>query len=101
MRTTLVIEDNLYRRVKAKAAMEGRTVTELVECGLRFVLDAPTATKRAESKPEWIRIIENIPRDSRWEEEMKKVDAAIEEAFEQIEVEEVMSPEEASRQCPP
>jgi hypothetical protein len=29
------------------------------------------------------------------------VDPAIEEAFEQIEVEDVMSPEEASRQCPP
>lgn len=30
MRTTLVIDDELYRRVKAKAAREGRTVTELV-----------------------------------------------------------------------
>ena len=28
MRTTLVIDDELYRRVKAKAAMEGRRVTE-------------------------------------------------------------------------
>jgi len=38
MRTTLVIDDDLYRRVKAKAAMEGRKVTELVEDGLRAVL---------------------------------------------------------------
>jgi hypothetical protein len=38
MRTTLVIDDDLYRRVKAKAAMEGRKVTELVEDGLRAAL---------------------------------------------------------------
>jgi hypothetical protein len=38
MRTTLVIDDDLYRRVKAKAALEGRKVTELVEDGLRAVL---------------------------------------------------------------
>jgi len=38
MRTTLVIDDELYRRVKAKAAMEGRRVTDLVEDGLRAAL---------------------------------------------------------------
>ena len=41
MRTTLVINDELYRRVKAKAALEGRKVTELVEEGLRAVLAGP------------------------------------------------------------
>ncbi len=40
MRTTLIIDDELYRRVKARAAMEGRTVTELVEVGLRTALDS-------------------------------------------------------------
>lgn len=38
MRTTLVIDDDLYRRIKAKAAMEGRRVTDLVEEGLRGLL---------------------------------------------------------------
>lgn len=38
MRTTLVIDDDLYRRVKAKAAMEGRKVTDVVEDGLRAAL---------------------------------------------------------------
>ena len=38
MRTTLVIDDELYRQVKAKAALEGRKVTELVEEGMRAVL---------------------------------------------------------------
>lgn len=38
MKTTLVIDDELYRQVKARAALDGRTVTELVEAGLRAVL---------------------------------------------------------------
>ena len=38
MRTTLVVDDDLYRRAKSKAALEGRKVTELVEEGLRLVL---------------------------------------------------------------
>jgi hypothetical protein len=39
MRTTLNIEDNLYKKVKAKAALEGRKVTELIEEGLGLVLN--------------------------------------------------------------
>ena len=42
MKTTLVINDDLYRRIKAKAALEGRTVTELVEDGLRLALGMGT-----------------------------------------------------------
>jgi hypothetical protein len=38
MKTTLDIDDDLYRRIKAKAALEGRKVTALVEEGLRVVL---------------------------------------------------------------
>ena len=43
MRTTLEIDDDLYRRIKAKAALEGRKVTELVEQGLLAVLDGLTS----------------------------------------------------------
>jgi hypothetical protein len=39
MKTTLEIPDVLYRSVKAKAAVEGRPVTELVVEGLRMVLE--------------------------------------------------------------
>ena len=39
MRTTLNIDDNLYRAVKIKAATEHRTVTELVEVALRSLID--------------------------------------------------------------
>lgn len=44
MRTTLNIEDDLYRRVKATAALRGCSVTSLVEESLRLVLDQQSAT---------------------------------------------------------
>jgi hypothetical protein len=43
MRTTIRLADDLLRRARKKAAEEGRTLTSLVEEGLRTVL--------AESKP--------------------------------------------------
>jgi plasmid stability protein len=39
MRTTLNLDDTLYRKAKIKAAQEGRTVSELIEDGLRFALN--------------------------------------------------------------
>jgi len=39
MRTTLNIDDELYRAVKIKAVTEHRTVTELVNAALRRLLD--------------------------------------------------------------
>lgn len=38
MRTTLVLPDDLYREVKATAAVQGRTVTSFVEESLRELL---------------------------------------------------------------
>ena len=39
MKTTVEISDDLYRRAKAKAALQGRRLRELVEEGLHLVLD--------------------------------------------------------------
>ena len=36
MRTTIRIDDELYREVKAQAALEGRTVGEVIEEALRL-----------------------------------------------------------------
>lgn len=47
VRTTLVIDDELYRRAKVKAVLEGRTVTELVEAGLRAVLASSQTVERS------------------------------------------------------
>ena len=49
LKTTLEIPDDLYRAVKAKAAIEGRRVTDVVIVGLRMAIDGPVkAEKRVE-----------------------------------------------------
>ncbi len=49
MRTTVILPDDLFRRAKAKAAREGRTLTSLVEEALRANLE-PRATPRKRIK---------------------------------------------------
>ncbi len=47
MRTTVRLPDDLLRRAKRKATAEGRTLTSLIEDGLRAVVDAqPKPAKR-------------------------------------------------------
>ena len=41
MKTTIDVPDDLYRRAKAEAALRGRRVKDLVEEGLRLVLEKP------------------------------------------------------------
>lgn len=41
MRTTIDLSDELFRRAKAEAALRGRKLKDLVEDGLRRVLDQP------------------------------------------------------------
>ena len=47
MKTTVDLSDELFRRVKAEAALRGRKLRDLVEEGLRLVLEAP----RGEARP--------------------------------------------------
>ncbi|MFI4995347.1 MAG: hypothetical protein ACHQAQ_06140 [Hyphomicrobiales bacterium] len=46
MKTTVEVPDDLYRRAKAEAALRGRKLKDLVEEGLRLVLEAPRRTRR-------------------------------------------------------
>ncbi len=46
MKTTVELPDPLYRQAKAEAALRGRKLRDLVEEGLRLVLDAPPDTTR-------------------------------------------------------
>jgi hypothetical protein len=39
MRTTLNIDDDLYKKIKSKAALEGKKVTELIQEGLNLILN--------------------------------------------------------------
>jgi hypothetical protein len=48
MKTTVEVPDDLYRRAKAEAALRGRKLKDLVEEGLRLVLEAP---RKARPRP--------------------------------------------------
>ncbi len=43
MKTTIEVSDDLYRRAKSEAALRGRKLKDLVEEGLRLVLETPHA----------------------------------------------------------
>ena len=49
MKTTIEVSDELFRKVKAEAALRGRKLKDLVEEGLRLVLETPRTG--AGSKP--------------------------------------------------
>ena len=46
MKTTVELPDTLYRQAKAEAVLRGRKLKDLVEEGLRIVLEAPPAPAR-------------------------------------------------------
>jgi hypothetical protein len=52
MKTTVEVPDELYRKAKAAAALRGRKLKDLVEEGLRLVLDAPRKMRRPRSLSE-------------------------------------------------
>jgi hypothetical protein len=49
MKTTIEVPDDLYRRAKAEAALRGRKLKDLVEEGLRHVLESPRKARRPPS----------------------------------------------------
>lgn len=49
VKTTVEVSDDLYRRAKAEAALRGRKLKDLIEEGLRLVLEAPRKTRRSPS----------------------------------------------------
>jgi len=49
MKTTVEVSDDLYRRAKAEAALRGRKLKDLIEEGLRLVLEDPRRTPRPPS----------------------------------------------------
>jgi predicted component of type VI protein secretion system len=46
MKTTVEVSDALYRRAKSEAALRGRKLKDLVEEGLRLVLETPRGSRR-------------------------------------------------------
>jgi plasmid stability protein len=71
MKTTLEIDESVMRRLKERAAQDGRTMSELVETALRALL-APEARKVKELPPlpawdggEWV--VDPADRDALYE----------------------------------
>jgi hypothetical protein len=52
MKTTIEVPDELYRRAKAEAALRGHRLKDLVEEGLRLVLEAKGTKQRPPSLAE-------------------------------------------------
>lgn len=52
MKTTIEVPDSLYRRAKSEAALRGRKLKDLVEEGLRLVLDRRSRENRPASLAE-------------------------------------------------
>jgi predicted transcriptional regulator len=46
MKTTIEVPDDLYRRAKSIAALSGRKLKDLVEEGLRLVVESPRKSGR-------------------------------------------------------
>jgi hypothetical protein len=54
MKTTIEVPDDLYRRAKAEAALRGRRLKDLVEEGLRRVLDEQRPTQRDKKAADFV-----------------------------------------------
>jgi hypothetical protein len=74
MRTTVDIPDDLFRRAKSEAALRGRKLKDLVEDGLRLVLEKEKAPAETEPKPP------RLPRPGSLHDLMKDLCGVIDDA---------------------
>jgi hypothetical protein len=52
MKTTIEVPDDLYRRAKSIAALRGRRLKDLIEEGLRLVVEGPRKARREQGLAE-------------------------------------------------
>jgi hypothetical protein len=88
MKTTLEIPDPLFRRVKVSAAERGQTLKQFVTEALHDKLCNGAAPKKRD--PQWMKLFGALGKTAAMRAEMRRVDKAIEEAFEQIEPEDAL-----------
>ncbi len=60
MKTTVEVPDDLYRQAKAEAALRGRKLKDLIEEGLRLVLEAPRKARRNPSLAELMKPAQGV-----------------------------------------
>lgn len=80
MKATIDFEEHLYRRLKVEAARRGQTIRELVEDGVRYVLELPagdTSQQRNASQPEWIGTLRKYAGNAGGEHDLPAIRASI------------------------
>lgn len=60
MKTTIEVPEELYRRAKAEAALRGRKLKDLIEEGLRLVLESPRQRQQRPSLAELTREAQGV-----------------------------------------
>jgi hypothetical protein len=86
VKTTIELPDDLFREAKATAARRGTALKEFVREALSEKLEREgEAGLMRDSRPRWPVPPPDVPID-----ELRRIDAIIEEAFEQIEPEDRM-----------
>jgi hypothetical protein len=60
MRTTVDLPDDLFRQAKAKAAMEGISLRELIEAGVRQVLAGPDTQATEAQRKVWLSRLDTL-----------------------------------------
>jgi len=83
MKTTVELPDSLFRRAKARAAEEGRSLKALLSEALQEKLAGATGRASA-AEPKWM---EGFGKLRRLRRETGRIQARIEEAFETVEPE--------------
>lgn len=75
MKATIEFDEQLYRRLKIEAAKRGRTIRELVDEGVRYVLDAPpvAASEGIPETADWIGSLRKFARNASGAHDMKSV----------------------------
>ncbi len=81
MKTTIEIPDDLFRQAKATAAIEGMSLRQFVSESLRDRLK-PSHSGSSQATPPWMKGFGGL---SDLSHETRRIEALIEEGFEQIE----------------
>ena len=88
MKTTLEIPGPLFRRAKATAAQRGQSLKQFFTEALQEKLSNGHPVQKSE--PDWMKLFGALGKTPAMRAEMRRVDQAIEEAFEQIEPEDAV-----------
>ena len=86
VKTTLELPEPLFRKAKATAAEHGKSLKQYFTEALQEKLRKEKETSRRK-EPEWMKLFGALGKTPAMRAEMKRIDRAIEEAFEQIEPE--------------